>query len=118
MGTHVQLMACGIGPAALHDARRTIADLEARWSRFLPTSEVSRVNANAGRWTVVSPDTFRLIEAAVVAWRVTAGRFDPTVLHALVAAGYDRTFAEVGSRATTAPASTHPTPGAAAIEFD
>src|SRR5436305_8153941 len=98
MGTHVQLMACGVGPSALHDARRVIADLEARWSRFLPTSEVSRINANAGRWTVVSPDTFRLVEAAVMSWRITNGRFDPTILQAMVAAGYDRTFAEVGGQ--------------------
>src|SRR4051794_11186095 len=123
MGTHVQLMACGVGPAVLHEARRTIADLEARWSRFLPGSEVSRVNARAGRWTPVSPDTFRLVEAAVTAWRITSGRFDPTVLQALMASGYDRTFAEVvvaGRRgAIPAPARPRrPAPGAGAIELD
>jgi thiamine biosynthesis lipoprotein len=33
-----------------------------------------------------------LIEAAIAGWTLTEGRFDPTVLPALVAAGYDRTF--------------------------
>ena len=41
---------------------------------------------------MVSPSTFSLIARAVDAWRDTGGRYDPTVLAALEAAGYDRDF--------------------------
>src|SRR4051794_8738567 len=118
MGTHVQLMVCGAGPDLLHDARRTIADYERRWSRFLPDSEVSQINARPGRWTRVSPDTFRLIEAAVTGWRIPGGRFDPTILHALLAAGYDRNFAEVPAAVAASKhrgSASRPVPGAGTI---
>jgi len=92
MGTwaHVVIAGGGDRGQALDRARRRIDDLERRWSRFLPDSEVSRLNAGAGRPVLVSPETARLVARAVDAWRLTAGRFDPTVLPALVAAGYDR----------------------------
>jgi thiamine biosynthesis lipoprotein len=117
MGTHVQLMACGVGPAALQAARRRVDDFESRWSRFLPTSEISTINANAGEWTPVSPDTFRLIEAAVTGWKMTEGRFDPTVLKALVAAGYDRSFELLDERDGAAP-TLAPVPGCGAVQLD
>jgi thiamine biosynthesis lipoprotein len=94
MGTHVHLVAHGARDTAscLGAARRLIENCEARWSRFRPDSELSRLNAGSGNWVVVSPETFVLIEAAIAGWTLTEGRFDPTVLPALVAAGYDRTF--------------------------
>lgn len=67
-----------------------VAELERQWSRFLPDSDLSRVNAAAGRPVVVSPETAALVAAAVTWWDRTAGRFDPSVLPALLAAGYDR----------------------------
>ena len=48
-----------------------------------------------GQLDQVSSETADLVELAVDAWRVTDGRFDPTVLPALVAAGYDRSFEEI-----------------------
>src|SRR4051794_40186071 len=100
MGTAVELIACGCTPAALDEARLAVDAYEALWSRFLPDSDVSRVNAQAGEWTVVAPITFRLVEAAMRASDLTGGRFDPTVLAALVAAGYDRSFELVGAGAS------------------
>jgi thiamine biosynthesis lipoprotein len=87
------MVAGGGEVALLRHARRRLFDLERRWSRFLPTSEVSRLNRRTGRPVVVSPDTFGLLERAVDAWRLTAGRFDPTVLGAVLGAGYDKDFA-------------------------
>lgn len=72
-----------------------LADLEARWSRFRPTSELSLLSTPAGSARSVTPETTRLVELAVHAWQRTDGRFDPTVLDAVVAAGYDRTFDEL-----------------------
>ena len=72
-----------------------LRELEARWSRFLPQSEVSRWNAHPGEPVVVSPETYRLVEHALVGRRVTGGRFDPTLLAELEAAGYDRSFEQL-----------------------
>jgi thiamine biosynthesis lipoprotein len=92
MGTSVHLFVVEGDGELLGSARRRLEDLEARWSRFLPTSEISRLNAEAGRSVPVSRETFDVIERAVHAWELTGGRFDPTVLHALVQVGYDRSF--------------------------
>lgn len=86
------------GERLLDQAAARIEDLESRWSRFRPSSELSRLNAAAGRTALVSAETFALITRAVDAWFLTEGRFDPTVLPALINAGYDRTFDEVRLR--------------------
>lgn len=92
MGTDVHVVLVG-GPADLGDrVEARIAELEAKWSRFLEPSEISRANANAGYPTVVSPETVALVRRALDAWHVTGGRFDPTVLGAVRRAGYDASF--------------------------
>lgn len=95
MGSDIHVVVVG-GPHGLVDlARRRIEALEQRWSRFLPDSEVSLLNAEAGRAVVVSDDTFLLVTRAVDAWRLTGGAFDPTLLDALRRAGYDRSFEQL-----------------------
>jgi thiamine biosynthesis lipoprotein len=77
---------------ALGAARKEVAACERELSRFDPASDLSRLNAAGGRWTPVGR---RLLEALGLALRAredTGGRFDPTVLPALAAAGYDRSF--------------------------
>lgn len=59
---------------------RLVHDLEARWSRFRPDSEVSRVNRAAGSVCVVSPWTRLLFERAELARHLTGGLFNPLVL--------------------------------------
>jgi thiamine biosynthesis lipoprotein len=78
--------------AALAAAREEVAACERELSRFDLASDLSRLNAAGGEWAPVGP---RLLEALRLALRArddTGGRFDPTVLPALVAAGYDRSF--------------------------
>src|SRR5688572_21518950 len=113
MGTEVHLVAVGAPAGALDRARRRVAALERRWSRLGEASDVSRLNRAAGEPVAVSPETVTLLELAIEGWRLTGGRFDPTVLPALVAAGYDRTFTEVAAdpAAATRPART-PRPAA------
>jgi thiamine biosynthesis lipoprotein len=75
-----------------------VAACERALSRFDPASDLSRLNAAGGEWTAVDP---RLVESLLLAIRMrddTAGRFDPTVLPALIAAGYDRTFEQLTAR--------------------
>ncbi|HKA05002.1 MAG TPA: FAD:protein FMN transferase [Acidimicrobiales bacterium] len=97
MGTDAHVVVVG-GPTGLvDDIRRRIADLERRWSRFLPGSEVSALTARAGEAVAVSADTRLLVARAIEAWRLTGGAFDPTVLGSLHRAGYSQSF-ELGPR--------------------
>ncbi len=94
MGTNVHLVVVDGDPELLQTAKARIEDLEQRWSRFLPDSELCDLNRRAGQGTPapLSAITFELITDAIAAWRETDGLFDPTILPALVAAGYDRSF--------------------------
>jgi hypothetical protein len=89
------------GPACLLQvARDRVEELERRWSRFRPDSEISRLNALAGAPMAVSPDTLGLVGRALEGARVTGGRYDPTVHGDVLRAGYDRTFEELGGAGT------------------
>jgi thiamine biosynthesis lipoprotein len=96
MGGAVHVIVVGGRPGLVARAVALIDGLEARWSRFLPDSEVTRLNEAAGRPCPVSPDTVLLVRRAIEGWRLTGGRFDPTVLGAVVRAGYDRSFDALG----------------------
>jgi thiamine biosynthesis lipoprotein len=78
---------------------------------------VTALNRADGYPVIVSPETIELVERSITAWRLTAGRFDPTVGAALVAYGYDADFSLVASR-VSAPAPTAPAPGPTGIEID
>lgn len=80
-----------------------VAELERRWSRFDPASDVSLVNTASPRPVAVAPETVELARRAVEAARETGGRFDATQLPALLAAGYDRTFALIAAAETATP---------------
>lgn len=76
-------------------AMNRIEELEERWSRFLSTSEVSAMNDSPGSAVAVSADTITLVERAIEARDMSGGRFDPTLLQAIQANGYDRTFVSI-----------------------
>jgi thiamine biosynthesis lipoprotein len=97
MGSDAHVIVEGGCEQLADEARRRLFDLEQRWSRFLPNSEVNFLNARAGHSVSVSRETVLLVERAVEAWRITGGAFDPTVLGDLIRAGYDRTFDDLGS---------------------
>lgn len=79
---------------------------EQRFSRFRGDSELTRVNAAAGWWIAVSPRFESLVRLALEQAEATDGLFDPSVLDAVIAAGYDRDFDEVlaGARGALHPA--------------
>lgn len=79
-------------PDAVEAAETRVHDLERRWSRFLPDSEISRLNRAAGRLVLVEPDTFELLSLAQLARDWTHGRYNPLGLEQLRALGYDRPF--------------------------
>jgi FAD:protein FMN transferase len=101
--------------AALAASRGEIGDCERALSRFDPESDLTRLNAGAGGWVHVDERLVDALLLAVGARAETGGRFDPTILPALVAAGYDRTFAELDDGAGPTGAVF---PGGSAIDLD
>jgi thiamine biosynthesis lipoprotein len=67
-------------------------------SRFRADSELSLVNAAAGRRVEVSDDLRAAVGSALTAAEMSSGLVDPTVGGALKALGYDRTIALVRNR--------------------
>jgi thiamine biosynthesis lipoprotein len=76
-----------------------IARCERVMTRFDGSSDLSRANAHAGDWVRVDPILVDALTRAVTARAETGGLYDPTVLPAVVAAGYDRTFEEIAGTA-------------------
>ena len=120
MGTDVHVIVAADparGDELCREAEAQVRAYEARWSRFIPTSELSRLNAAAGSPVLLPRDTFALVALAISAWHQTDGWFDPTVLEALEAAGYDRSHEEVVGRTLPARAA-RAVPGPEAIGLD
>jgi thiamine biosynthesis lipoprotein len=104
MGSDAHVIVVG-GPAGLVDqARQRVEVLESRWSRFRAESEISRLNRAAGSPVRVSTDTVTLLQRATHAWALSGGAYDPTLLSALVDAGYDRSFEQLDPGAGSASA--------------
>lgn len=64
-------------------------------SRFRPQSELMQLNAHAGEWFTVSESLFDVISQAKQAARQTNGLYNPLVLPAMLANGYDRSFEQI-----------------------
>ena len=91
---------------------------EDRLSRFRPQSELSRLNARPGEMVAVSPVLWQVIHASLEAARLTQGLVTPTVLPALEAAGYDRSFADLDLEAEADVAAPEAAPDWRAIRFE
>jgi thiamine biosynthesis lipoprotein len=99
----VQLETEADGHAILSAVPAQVESVEARLSRFRPESELMRFNARAGEWVTVSEVLFANLSAAKHAARLTDGDFNPLVLPALIANGYDRTFEALAVPETRCP---------------
>jgi thiamine biosynthesis lipoprotein len=81
-------------PGALDTARAAsegeLDAIDRACSRFRTDSELTRVNASAGRRVPIGPVFSEALEVALRAARLTDGAVDPTVGLALELAGYDR----------------------------
>ena len=84
--------------AAIEAALAEIDAQERALSRFDRSSDLSALNAAAGTWVPVGDRLARALRAAVEARAATGGRYDPTVLPALLAAGYDRSYEHLRPR--------------------
>lgn len=69
-------------------AERRLLELEQLWSRFIPTSDIYRLNMSRGKPILVHRDTITLAKYLVNAHEYSNGYFDPTLLPTLVDLGY------------------------------
>ena len=108
--THLfRAMGCEVvvgGATALERAavERLFMALEDSLSRFRPQSDLERLNRSESGAVIVSPLLATALDDALQAAAATNGVFDPTIAAALEAAGYDRTFSEIGEVAASPPA--------------
>ena len=100
---------------ALDAGRSEVVACERALSRFDPDSDLTRLNGAGGGWVTVGERLLAALRSALQARTDTAGRFDPTILPALVAAGYDRSFEQLTPRAPHVARSWH---AGAQIELD
>jgi FAD:protein FMN transferase len=82
----------GLEPARASVVRE-LEQIDRACSRFREDSELSRLNASAGRRVSVDPLLLESIEVALRAAELTDGDVDPTVGRALELSGYDRDWA-------------------------
>ena len=120
MGTTVELLLDTSEDEQSTDSLNAVEEeferLEQTMSRFRPDSELSTLNRE--RALQVSPDLERVVGLALEARERTGGRFDPTLLDALVAAGYDRSFEQVAPEAEKNGASDLEASGGGRVLFD
>lgn len=78
--------------AVLLDVQRLFNSVEKRLSRFIPHSELSRLNDHPQEQFQASSMLLDAVEVALWAAEASGGLYDPTILAALKEAGYDRSF--------------------------
>ncbi len=102
LGGDCELFAVDAEPGRLREAETWIHRMHDRLTRFDASSELSRLNAGAGRWEPVSAELEALLRRALAAWEESGGLVHVAVLPALVAAGYGGDF-DLGPTPVAAP---------------
>ena len=96
--TAFRSMGCDVvvsGAGRMGLVRALFDDRDRRFSRFLPSSELNRVNALPLGVARVSEELASMLSLALDAGRATGGRVTPAVGGAVLAAGYDRDSASL-----------------------
>ncbi len=88
--------------AAIGRAEASVHEYEERFSRFLPSSELTRLNEDLRECVPVSRDLAGLLDRALGYARLTDGVFDPVVLADMISIGYDRSFERMSGESPAA----------------
>lgn len=116
MGGHGTISIVGGGDALLDECWALADTCEQLWSRFIPDSDISRINWSEGAPVKIAPLTRQLIATMVAGNTLSLGTYDPTLLPQVLAAGY--TASAVSPEKTTSLPASARTPGnLAGIEF-
>jgi len=108
MGTELVVLALSEFDEAGPRVRDLFIEWDRRFSRFRADSELSQVNAAAGKTVLVSEAFARVIRRALDAAAASDGLFDPTLATQLVDIGYDASFTELPLDRPGALAHAHP----------
>lgn len=108
MGSRFTMTVVGAPPRSARAGLALAGLLESRWSRFLADSDITALNVAEGAPRRVHPQTVRLVREMVDAHRRTDGDFDPTLLPALVAAGYAQSRVDAGRTTMLPPSAVAP----------
>jgi len=87
--------------AGFQETQALIDELEARFTRFSPESELSQLNRATGSWFEASEDLYDLMQQANTYFIQSGGLFDPSILPALQMAGYDKSMDEIRAHGAT-----------------
>jgi thiamine biosynthesis lipoprotein len=115
LGSPCHVLGVGLERGRLAWATAWVAERHDRFSRFEPDSELSRLNAVAGRWVDVSPELEGLLRAALEAHRLSGGLVHAGVLGSMLAIGYTRPL-RLGPTAATVSGAAPPPPLADMLE--
>lgn len=103
---------------ALREVERFFRETHTRFTRFEADSELSALNASSGQSFAASPQMFEVVDLALKYSTLTDGLFNPTIIGALEAAGYDRTFDALEPRIDRGKPNTSRISAASAIRLD
>ena len=106
MGVRCEVSVVGGNAFALvEEGLQMVAELEGLWSRFIPSSDISRLNQAKGQAVWVDAHTVALVGYMVAAHAATHGAFNPTVLPLLIQQGDTRSL--IDDRVSTVPEDAH-----------
>jgi len=110
LGGDCELFGIDVQADALERGEAWIHRMHDRLTRFSDTSELSRFNAAAGAWVVMSEELEALLRESLRAYEASGGLVHAATLPALLAAGYTRDFTLGGTPTTATPAPPAPLP--------
>jgi len=94
LGTTCALFAVGLQPDRLIEGEAWVRRLGARFTRFSADSELSRLNACAGRWIAVGQEMEAVLRDSLLAYESSGGLVNIAVLPSMLATGYTRPLSE------------------------
>jgi thiamine biosynthesis lipoprotein len=100
LGTNCSLFAAGRSRVALLEGEFWVRRIGARLTRFSTDSELSKLNAAAGRWFDISDELEALLRESLRAFEMSCGLVNIAVLPSMLAIGYTRSLLEGATVAT------------------
>ncbi|MET7880189.1 FAD:protein FMN transferase [Micromonospora profundi] len=110
----VTLASHGTPATPFAEVQRRLHALDRRYSRFRPDSELSHLNAAAGRWHPVSADLHAMLRHALAVAAASANLVNAAMLPRLLAAGYVHSWT-TGTPPTAPPTTPTPVPPLAEV---
>lgn len=95
LGTKVEIQLPKQHASLFSECFLEMGRIERAYSRFLPGSELSRLNSHLGRWQDASCEFISLLSQAEDFRKETGGNFDITIKAALDSLGYDANYSFV-----------------------